>query len=83
MTFTNVVFCCCRPPKVSKILPAVPFFPRNSTVADFYQGDLSPAFERISESDLSFVMYYAPWDAECQSVRAQFDLLASLYVDQV
>jgi hypothetical protein len=72
-----------RPPKVSKILPAIPFFPRDSPVADFFQGELSPAFEKISESDLSFVMYYAPWDAESQSVKIEFDILASYYKDQV
>jgi hypothetical protein len=64
-------------------MPAVPFFPRESYVTDFYQGELSPAFEKISESDLSFVMYYAPWDAESQIVKSEFNLLASYYSDQV
>ncbi|KAJ4443908.1 hypothetical protein ANN_05695 [Periplaneta americana] len=42
-----------------------------------------PAFERVSESDVSFVMYYAPWDAESQATRAQFKTVAQYYYKQV
>jgi len=69
---------------VSHTLPAVPFFNgKDSPIIDFYNGELNPAFEKISESDLTFAMYYAPWDAESQAVRAEFDLLASYYSDEV
>ncbi|XP_069692379.1 thioredoxin domain-containing protein 11 [Periplaneta americana] len=71
------------PPKISKSPSPVPFFPRTSLVADFYHGQLSPAFERVSESDVSFVMYYAPWDAESQATRAQFKTVAQYYYKQV
>ncbi|XP_059482352.1 thioredoxin domain-containing protein 11 [Neocloeon triangulifer] len=71
------------PKLVSQILPATPFFGQNSHIIDFYNGELSPAFEKISESDLTFVMYYAPWDAESQIVKAEFDLLASYYSDEI
>lgn len=70
-------------PKISKSPSPVPFFPKTSLVADFYHGQLSPAFERVSESDVSFVMYYAPWDAESQAVRIHFKIVAQYYFKQV
>jgi hypothetical protein len=70
---------------VSHTLPALPFFNINkeSQIIDFYNGELNPAFEKISESDLTFAMYYAPWDAESQAVRAEFELLASYFANEV
>ncbi|XP_049800865.1 thioredoxin domain-containing protein 11 [Schistocerca nitens] len=71
------------PPKISKSPPAVPFFPRTSLVADFFQGNLMSAFQRIAECDVSFVMYYAPWDAESQVLRDQFKTITQFYYRQV
>lgn len=71
------------PPKISKSPSPAPFFPRTSLVADFYHGQLSPAFERVSESDISFVMYYAPWDAESQTTRTQFKIVAQYFYKQI
>lgn len=71
------------PPKISKSPSPVPFFPRTSLVADFYHGQLGPAFERVAESDVSFLMYYAPWDAESQATRMQFKIVAQYYYKQV
>jgi glutathione S-transferase len=72
------------PPIVSHTLPALPFFnTKQSQIIDFYNGELNPAFEKISESDLTFAMYYAPWDAESQAVRAEFELLASYFANEV
>lgn len=69
---------------MSHTLPAVPFFnTKQSQIIDFYNGELNPAFEKISESDLTFAMYYAPWDAESQAVRAEFELLASYFENEV
>jgi hypothetical protein len=69
---------------VSHSSPAAPFFSqKDSSILDFYNGELNPAFEKISESDLTFAMYYAPWDAESQAVRAEFELLASYYSNEV
>nr|CAD7570330.1 unnamed protein product [Timema californicum] len=72
-----------RPPKTSKSPTPVPFFPQTSLVADFYQGHIGPPFERVAGSDISFVMYYAPWDAESQATRSQFKLVAQYYYKQV
>lgn len=70
---------------MSHTLPAVPFFnsKHESQIIDFYNGELNPAFEKISESDLTFAMYYAPWDAESQAVREEFALLATYFANEV
>lgn len=39
--------------------------------------------ERVTEADFSFVMYYAPWDAESQAVRQEFEIVAQYYHSQV
>lgn len=73
----------CRPPKVSKPPTAKPFFDRSSVVLDFYKGHLSAMIERIRQADFSFVMYYAPWDAESQALRQEFESVAQFYHSQV
>jgi len=61
----------------------VPFFPMNSSVHDFYDGEISTPFVTIVDTDASFVMYYAPWDFDCQMVRAEFEHLANQFGSQV
>lgn len=73
----------CRPPKVSKPPIAKPFFDQNSVVLDFYKGHLDAMIERITQADFSFVMYYAPWDAESQALRNEFESVAQFYHPQV
>lgn len=72
-----------RPPKISKPPPARPFFNQSSIVIDFYKGQLNAMIERASDSDVCFVMYYAPWDAESQNVREEFERVAQYYHSQV
>lgn len=64
-------------PKVSKSPAAFPFFGVDTVVKDWYRGQLSEAINQASESDLAFVMYYAPWDAESQAVKQEFNLVAN------
>ncbi|XP_057319444.1 thioredoxin domain-containing protein 11 [Microplitis mediator] len=71
------------PPKISKPPPARPFFNQSSIVIDFYKGQLNAMIERASDSDVCFVMYYAPWDAESQSVREEFERVAQYYHSQI
>lgn len=73
----------CRSPKVSKPPTARPFFDQNSVVLDFYKGHLDSMIERITQADFSFVMYYAPWDAESQALRKEFEIVAQFYHPQV
>ncbi|GLH10697.1 Protein disulfide-isomerase [Gryllus bimaculatus] len=83
LLFTSYAALQNAPPKVSKSPLPVRFFSRTSLVADFYYGQLSSAFERVAESDVSFVMYYAPWDAESQSLKEEFAIVAQYYYKQV
>lgn len=68
-------------PKISKSPAAFPFFPINSVVTDWYHGQLSMAIDKARESDIAFVMFYAPWDSESQAMRYHFDL-AARYMDK-
>ncbi|XP_012271941.1 thioredoxin domain-containing protein 11 [Orussus abietinus] len=83
LLFTALAALTNPPPKVSKPPTARPFFDRSSTVLDFYEGHLEAAWERIADADVSFVMYYAPWDAESQSVKHEFEAVARYYHAQV
>lgn len=70
-------------PKVSKPPLAKPFFNQSSIVLDFYKGHLGAMIERVTEADFSFVMYYAPWDAESQAMRQEFETVSQYYHSQV
>ncbi|XP_076752476.1 thioredoxin domain-containing protein 11 isoform X2 [Xylocopa sonorina] len=70
-------------PKVSKPPMAKPFFNQSSIVLDFYKGHLGAMIERVTEADFSFVMYYAPWDAESQTVRQEFEKVAQYYHSEI
>lgn len=59
------------------------FFDSDSIVKDWHKGQLSNALASINLEDLSFVMYYAPWDAESQYVRGEFDKAANILRDRV
>uniref|UniRef100_A0A1B6CLW5 Thioredoxin domain-containing protein n=2 Tax=Clastoptera arizonana TaxID=38151 RepID=A0A1B6CLW5_9HEMI len=67
----------------SKGPPATPFFKRGSVVWDFYHGELTDALFHGVERDFAFIMYYAPWDAESQAVRGEFEALANQYYKQI
>ena len=71
------------PPKVSNIPSPVRFLRPSSVVDDFYTGELKSALEKISLSEMSFVMYYAPWDAESQRVRWHFEAAARYFHKEV
>lgn len=42
-------------------------------VKDWYKGQISTAIEHARLSDITFIMYYAPWDAESQAARQEFE----------
>lgn len=74
---------CCRPPKVSSIPTPVRFLRPSTVVDDYYTGELKTALEKMSLSEMSFIMYYAPWDAESQRVRWHFEAAARYYHKEV
>lgn len=81
--FTALAALHSSPPKISKPPPAKPFFNQSSIVLDFYKGHLSAMIERVTDTEFSFVMYYAPWDAESQMVRDEFEKVAEYYHQQI
>ncbi|OXU20522.1 hypothetical protein TSAR_015773 [Trichomalopsis sarcophagae] len=72
-----------RPPRISKPPIARPLFNESSLVLDFYKGHLGALVDRVTDADFSFVMYYAPWDAECQAIKEEFESVAQYYQSQV
>ncbi|CAH0579270.1 unnamed protein product [Chrysodeixis includens] len=71
------------PTKISKHPQATRFFRSDSVVQDWYRGQLSSALASINRADVSFVMYYAPWDAESQYVRGEFEKAAIILQDRI
>ncbi|KAJ8943292.1 hypothetical protein NQ318_017310 [Aromia moschata] len=69
--------------EVSKPPAAYPFFPRDSIITDWYRGQISKAIEQARSSDIAFVMFYAPWDAESQAARKEFEATASYMQEYV
>lgn len=78
-----VNFICFSPPKIAKPPAAYPFFPKDSIVIDWYRGQISKAIENARTSDIVFVMYYAPWDAQSQRTRREFELAANFMQNYV
>nr|CAI5852904.1 unnamed protein product [Callosobruchus analis] len=70
-------------PKISKPPEAYPFFPKGSLVTDWYRGHVSQAIEYSRANDIAFIMFYAPWDAECQSSKKEFETAAKYMQDYV
>ncbi|XP_076063544.1 thioredoxin domain-containing protein 11-like isoform X2 [Oratosquilla oratoria] len=66
-----------------KSAPPSLFFPQHSLVTDFYTGDLTALSERLLSADLSFVMYYAPWDYESQRIRLEMEKAARYHHEQI
>ncbi|CAL4105676.1 unnamed protein product [Meganyctiphanes norvegica] len=60
-----------------------PFFPPYSLVSDFYTGQVSELVDRLLSSDISLVVYYAPWDRDCQELRWELEKVARFHHEQV
>ncbi|XP_075231558.1 thioredoxin domain-containing protein 11 [Lycorma delicatula] len=67
----------------SKGPPPAPFFSKSSLVTDYYSGELRKMLKKASEVELMFIMYYAPWDAESQNLRKEFEIAAEHHHKQV
>lgn len=65
------------------IKPSTPFFPRHSLISDFYTGDIVGLTERLLMSDLSCVVYYAPWDRDSQVLRWELEKVARYHHEQI
>lgn len=63
-------------PKIGKSPSAYPFFENTTYLTDWYRGEISRAIKEARQSDISFVMFYAPWNADSQYARKEFELTA-------
>lgn len=63
--------------------PAVPLLHSNATVREFYEGDIAVPFFTVLQSDVSLVLYYAPWDFDSQLAIQDFEKIANKYKGQV
>lgn len=52
-------------------------------MSDHYRGTVNLAFQKASEVDLTLIMYYAPWDAESQAARPEFEAAALFLHEEV
>ncbi|KAL1452860.1 hypothetical protein WDU94_007048 [Cyamophila willieti] len=69
--------------KTNKVSPARLFFTNSSCVVDHYEGNLAVAMKQAFTSDVSMVLLYAPWDADSQLARQEFDMTCRFYSKQV
>lgn len=67
----------------SETKSASPFFPPYSLVSDFYNGEVSDLIERLVSSDISLVVYYAPWDRDSEELRWEIEKVAKYHHEQV
>ncbi|CAM1303387.1 Uncharacterised protein PB.4097, partial [Pycnogonum litorale] len=63
--------------------PPQRFFPVTSLVIDYAYGNMVSMKNRIMDQELSFVMYYAPWDAKSMQAREEFEIAARYFHAQV
>lgn len=63
--------------------PALPLLHTNATVREFYGGDIAIPFSTVLQSDMSLVLYYAPWDFDSQLAVQDFEKIANKYNGQV
>lgn len=60
-------------PKASRAVTPVPFFPKGSYIEEYFGGQLTPTQTKVSLSELSFVLYYAPWSSDSVHSRSAYE----------
>ncbi|RWS29465.1 disulfide isomerase-like protein [Leptotrombidium deliense] len=70
--------------KTQKAAPPSKFFnDPSSLVTDYEFGSLTELSNRALNSDVSFIMYYAPWDADSIRFKKEYEIVAKHYTDEV
>ncbi|XP_076324954.1 thioredoxin domain-containing protein 11-like isoform X2 [Tachypleus tridentatus] len=70
-------------PKTRKASPPKKFFSHSSLVTDYYLGTMNHLVGLLLEKEVSFVMYYAPWDATCIESQKEFEAVAKYFHSQI
>lgn len=55
------------------------FFSSESFVRDYPRGNLRALQAKVALSDLSFVMFYAPWSADSQRARPVLEIVSNIF----
>lgn len=66
-------------PKAEKYPEPKQFFASESFVRDYPRGNLGALQSKVALSDLSFVMFYAPWSADSQHARPAFETISNIF----
>jgi len=66
-------------PTVRKARAPEPFFSENSTVRDYWKGEVFRGFKDASYYESSFFFFYAPWDRESQQARQTMETVADFF----
>lgn len=59
------------------------FTSNNPFIVEFEFGQLKELWNRMVQNEIAFIMFYAPWDSDCIRARAEFEIVASHYGQQV
>lgn len=66
-------------PKLDSFPEPRPFFSSDSFVDDYHQGNLGKLQSKVALSDISFVMFYAPWSADSQYARPVLQKISNIF----
>jgi len=53
----------------------------NSYIDDYYTGDIFAVFEEADNFENAFIMFYAPWDADCIRSAKIIEAIAKVFID--
>ena len=52
-----------------------------SFIDDYYTGDIFAVFEEADNFENAFIMFYAPWDADCIRSAKIIEAIAKVFID--
>lgn len=59
------------------------FFPPNSLIHDYKFGQIQELSQLAFQNEVTFVMYYAPWNADCIAFRNEYLKISKHYKSQI
>lgn len=68
-----------RLPRSEKYPEPMRFFTRDSFILDYPHGNLGTVQSKVANSDLSFVMFYAPWSSDSQHARPVLETISNTF----
>lgn len=59
------------------------FFPENSLIKEYEWGDIQELSQLAFQNEVTFVMYYAPWNSDCIQFKSEYLKISKYYKDQI